>query len=420
MINFEILKKIGSGAYCKVYEIQEHVTNERYALKIGTNSEFKNQTANCIKSLAKVNDSSICKMKAVWIDDGQIYEVYELYEDGDLGGILEREQNQRLSLQTALTIFKCICRAVNILHQNLVLHGDIKPDNIFCRTREGKQEYSLGDFGFSRVLNSPDSVSLDFIGSPVYMAPEGLIHKGITLESDNYSLGVLLYVMIFGEVPFYSATTEDLFLSISNKEPCFKKNGVVIPNNLEGLIRGLLKVESRTRLTDMELRELVVENSNFIQEYSCFQCNDQKKEDLQSAEICKRVIDILFTTCRDLEYSALLTLFVLSIEESLLQKYPINGTRLDKIAEERMNISKTTYINQSLIATKLKAEHSFRVLASEFLRSVHNNSELLHLLYGLICYVENGRNAMHESQRIGQARLADQEIKALISCGGIF
>ena len=102
-----------------------------------------------------------------------------------------------------MEIFKQICNGYKVLYQNKIIHRDIKPENILMH--DGV--YKIADFGFGRIVDSLDDISIKTIlGSPIYTAPQILERQGYSAKCDIWSLGVLLYQLLFFETPFNMKT----------------------------------------------------------------------------------------------------------------------------------------------------------------------------------------------------------------------
>ena len=126
-----------------------------------------------------------------------------------------------------------------------IIHRDIKPDNIFF---DSKGDAFLGDFGFAIQLDSKTHKTKEILGSPLYVAPEGLSGDGLGLKSDIYSLGITFYSLLFGKVPFYEDSPQKLYLSLRKGwEIDFGKWGE--SEILKKLILGMLKFSAHERMT---------------------------------------------------------------------------------------------------------------------------------------------------------------------------
>ena len=110
--------------------------------------------------------------------------MYDYYEQGDLNQHLNKFG--RLSIETALKLFKDLVHGVKATFDNNVIHRDLKPENIFLRGDSAV----IGDFGLCRILDSKHQQIRGPVGSPMYMSPESLKKEEYGLKSDLYSLGV--------------------------------------------------------------------------------------------------------------------------------------------------------------------------------------------------------------------------------------
>ncbi|MEW6731220.1 MAG: protein kinase [Acidobacteriota bacterium] len=132
----------------------------------------------------------------------------------------------QLSFDRILTIMQQVCAGVATAHQGRIVHCDLKPDNIFLETTEGNQEIvQIVDFGIARLREISGTGSLHsvhtggVVGTPYYMSPEQCLGEKIYFHSDIYSLGIILYEMLTGTVPFKSANAADVALQHIRSEP---------------------------------------------------------------------------------------------------------------------------------------------------------------------------------------------------------
>lgn len=136
--------------------------------------------------------------------NNNFYFIYEYCNGGTLENLLAKEK--KLTEQRALLIFKQLLDAFQILNKYNIMHRDMKPDNIFFHNGVIK----LGDFGFCKNLGSAEDMAKTMLGSPIYMAPEVLKGEIYSIKADIWSLGVVLYEMVFGHCPFQSNSIANL------------------------------------------------------------------------------------------------------------------------------------------------------------------------------------------------------------------
>ncbi|MCR4720708.1 MAG: Stk1 family PASTA domain-containing Ser/Thr kinase [Lachnospiraceae bacterium] len=198
---YEIIDKVGSGGMANVYKAKCHRLNRYVAIKV-LKSEFSSDT-NFIKkfraeaqSVAGLSHPNIVSVYDVGDDDGLHYIVMELVEGITLKRFIERKQ--RLEVKDAVGIAIQICQGMEAAHNHHIIHRDIKPQNIII-SRDGKVK--VADFGIAKAASSY-TLTQDGEGSVHYLSPEQARGGYSDERSDIYSLGVTLYEMLTGQVPF--------------------------------------------------------------------------------------------------------------------------------------------------------------------------------------------------------------------------
>ncbi|MCR5829801.1 MAG: Stk1 family PASTA domain-containing Ser/Thr kinase [Lachnospiraceae bacterium] len=198
---YEIIDKVGSGGMANVYKAKCHRLNRYVAIKV-LKSEFSSDT-NFIKkfraeaqSVAGLSHPNIVSVYDVGDDDGLHYIVMELVEGITLKRFIERKQ--RLEVKDAVGIAIQICQGMEAAHNHHIIHRDIKPQNIII-SRDGKVK--VADFGIAKAASS-FTLTQDGEGSVHYLSPEQARGGYSDERSDIYSLGVTLYEMLTGQVPF--------------------------------------------------------------------------------------------------------------------------------------------------------------------------------------------------------------------------
>ena len=137
------------------------------------------------------------------------YFVYEYCNGGTLEKLLKK--NGPLGEKQSLLYFKQLTNAFRVLNENNIMHRDIKPENILIHDGVLK----VADFGFCKPLEDRDGMAETMLGSPIYMAPEVLKGEMYTIKADVWSLGVVLYRMVFGVCPFESNNIAKLILILN-------------------------------------------------------------------------------------------------------------------------------------------------------------------------------------------------------------
>jgi len=224
---YRVIRELGIGGMGAVYlaERNDGKIEQNAAIKM-LKREFnveklRHSFKREIAILAKLNHPNIAHLfDAGTTDDGIPYLIMEYVEGNTIDKFCEINN---LSLKVRLKLFNKVCEAVSFAHQNLIIHRDLKPSNILV-TSMG--EVKLLDFGISKILNEEHSektntVTLLGAMTPEYASPEQIRNEKITTASDIYSLGVVLYKILTGTLPynFEGKTNGNLLKIVTETEP---------------------------------------------------------------------------------------------------------------------------------------------------------------------------------------------------------
>ena len=198
---YEIIDKVGSGGMADVYKALCHRLNRYVAIKIlkpeySTDAGFVQKFRAEAQSVAGLSHPNIVSVYDVGEDDGLYYIVMELVEGLTLKRFIEKRK--KLDVKEAVGIAIQIAMGMEAAHTHHIIHRDIKPQNIII-SREGKVK--VADFGIAKAATS-NTISQNAIGSVHYLSPEQARGGYSDERSDIYSLGVTLYEMLSGQVPF--------------------------------------------------------------------------------------------------------------------------------------------------------------------------------------------------------------------------
>jgi eukaryotic-like serine/threonine-protein kinase len=220
---YNILSEIGKGATALVYLGEDSFANRQVAIKVAKNDPgLSPEEARRYEKLF-LNEASL----AGKLNHPNIVTVYDAVVDGELrylvmehvgGGSLKRYCNEANLLpirQVVLIIFKC-CRALDYAFQNGVIHRDIKPANILIAD---KDDIKISDFGTAQISHSTQTQLDGFLGSPAYMSPEQINEAPPSTQSDIYSLGVVMYELLAGRLPYTANNSVQMINKILNEEP---------------------------------------------------------------------------------------------------------------------------------------------------------------------------------------------------------
>ena len=236
---YEIIEKIGSGGMATVYKAKCHVLNRYVAIKIlrdefTTDEEFIKRFEVEAQSAASITHPNIVSVYDVGVDGSQHYIVMELIKGKTLKEIVIEEKGPlpwKWSIQIAIQI----ASALEIAHRNNIVHRDIKPHNIII-TEEGVAKVT--DFGIAKaVSNSTITAFGTTMGSVHYFSPEHARGGFTDAKSDLYSLGVVMYEMLTGKVPFEADTPVSVALKHMQEEP---KTAIEINPNIPSAVNDVI------------------------------------------------------------------------------------------------------------------------------------------------------------------------------------
>ena len=218
---YEIIEKVGNGGMATVYKATDLVLKRYVAVKVlrdefTTDEEFIKRFETEAQSAAKLVHPNIVSIFDVGIDNGIYYIVMELIQGKTLKEIILEERGP-LPWKWSLNVVIQIASALEMAHKNNIIHRDIKPHNIII-TEDGIAKVT--DFGIAKaVSNSTITAFGKTIGSVHYFSPEHARGGYTDAKSDLYSLGVVLYEMVTGRVPFDADTPVSVALKHMQEEP---------------------------------------------------------------------------------------------------------------------------------------------------------------------------------------------------------
>ncbi|MGL5749487.1 MAG: Stk1 family PASTA domain-containing Ser/Thr kinase [Paraclostridium sp.] len=289
---YEIIKKIGDGGMAFVYEAKDKLLNRTVAVKVlrpefVDDEEFLGKFKREAEAVASLSHPNIVNVYDVGSDGKVHYIVMELVEGQNLKDIIKNEGT--LDEYTALDITKQIARALGAAHKKGIIHRDIKPHNILI-SNEGRL-VKVTDFGIAKAVSSSTMTSTgSIIGSVHYFSPEQAKGKLVGNTTDLYSLGIVLYEMIIGRVPFRGDSPISIALQHINDEIDFtQEEKVAIPQSVRNIIKKLTSKSSADRYqgTDELIEDIEYIEKNidldFIKEYDNYATKKIDEVELNSA-----------------------------------------------------------------------------------------------------------------------------------------
>lgn len=249
---YEVLHILGTGGMGQVYLGQHSETGQQVAIKVlstglAHQSGFVDRFRREVEAMEKFTHPGIVRLYDSGIDHDFPWFAMEYIEGETLLARLRRER--RLPWRTAFDYAAQICRALKAAHDHGVIHRDLKPSNLLV-DRLG--HLRLTDFGVAQLFDAERlTLTGGVIGTAEYMSPEQAEGKRATKQSDLYSVGILLYVMITGRPPFQGKSTVDVLHK--QRFGLYDKARVVVPElppRVDDTINRLLEKEPQKRFPD--------------------------------------------------------------------------------------------------------------------------------------------------------------------------
>src|SRR5262245_52606752 len=243
---YQIESLLGEGGMATVYAAHHRLVDRPCAVKVMNAQLAKNavirerfrREAKAAQKLAHPNIIEIFDQGE--LPDGSLFLVMEILEGETLADLVTRGA---LHIERALPIAIQIARALARAHDLEVIHRDLKPENIFlARNDDGSDRVKLLDFGIARSMQDARLTGAgEVFGTPQYMAPERITSIDSGPASDLYALGVILYEMLAGELPFDAPDIATFFLKhLKEPPPPLRAKGVDVPQALEKLVLDLM------------------------------------------------------------------------------------------------------------------------------------------------------------------------------------
>ncbi|MFC2169327.1 protein kinase [Acidobacteriota bacterium] len=237
---YQIIEELGKGGMGKVYKAHDTEIKEKVALKlikpeISADKKTIERFQNELKFARKISHRNVCRMYDLNKEKGRYYITMEYIPGEDLKSMIR--MSDRLAVGTAIKIAKQVCEGLSEAHRLGVVHRDLKPNNIMI-DKNGNAR--IMDFGIARSLKAKGITGAGvMIGTPEYMSPEQVEGKEVDQRSDVYSLGVILYEMVTGQVPFEGDTPFTIGVKHKSEIPKNPRElNAQIPDDLS---RGILK-----------------------------------------------------------------------------------------------------------------------------------------------------------------------------------
>ena len=235
---YEIIKSIGEGGMANVYLAYDTILDRNVAIKVlrgdlANDEKFVRRFQREALSASSLSHPNIVAMYDVGEDNGLYYIVMEYVEGKTLKQLLKKRGS--LTLSEAIDIMLQLTDGMAHAHDSYIVHRDLKPQNIMI---EDDGQIKITDFGIAMALNSTQLTQTNSVmGSVHYLPPEQAAGKGTTIKSDIYSMGIIFYELLTGELPFKGDSAVEIALK-QMKEPLpdVHKLNNDIPQSIENII----------------------------------------------------------------------------------------------------------------------------------------------------------------------------------------
>ena len=235
---YEVIKSIGEGGMANVYLAYDTILDRNVAIKVlrgdlANDEKFVRRFQREALSASSLSHPNIVAMYDVGEDDGLYYIVMEYIEGKTLKQLLKKRGS--LTLSEAIDIMLQLTDGMAHAHDSYIVHRDLKPQNIMI---QDDGQIKITDFGIAMALNSTQLTQTNSVmGSVHYLPPEQAAGKGTTIKSDIYSMGIIFYELLTGELPFKGDSAVEIALK-QMKEPLpdVHKLNNDIPQSIENII----------------------------------------------------------------------------------------------------------------------------------------------------------------------------------------
>ena len=247
--DFTIVKELGSGSFGRVYLVTHKKTKANYAIKAidkrnKANIEEKPYFRREVEVMYKIHHPNVIKLYSHFEDNNFCYFIMEYIAKGNMFGLIPTDKKKRISTQLVANLIKDIISAVYFLHNMSppIIHRDIKPENVLLADNFVAK---LTDFGWSNYIQE-DQKRTTVCGTPIYLAPEIIKEQGHDERVDIWCIGVLLFELTTGTVPFPGNDIESLENNILKMRIQWPKE---INVDAKNLISKILKLDPNARIS---------------------------------------------------------------------------------------------------------------------------------------------------------------------------
>jgi serine/threonine-protein kinase len=247
---YKLIKKLGSGGMSVVYEAQDLMLERLVAIKIlrqdySTDMAFRERFRSEARAAANLSHPNIVTVHDFGLDTGRLFIVMEQVPGTDLKSLIKTKG--RLAVKETIDLITQAANGLGYAHRAGIVHCDVKPQNLLVTP---DQRVKITDFGIARALSTitPDEQNDLIWGSPLYFSPEQAAGLAPSPASDVYSLGIIMYEMLTGSLPFIAESAQELIRLHLDVEPVSpSKLNPAISDELDQIVCKLLSKEPSAR-----------------------------------------------------------------------------------------------------------------------------------------------------------------------------
>ena len=294
---YQIIKSIGEGGMANVYLAYDTILDRNVAIKIlrgdlANDEKFVRRFQREALAASSLSNPNIVEVYDVGEDNGQYYIVMEYIEGKHLKELLKKRGH--LTLTEVVDIMLQITDGMSVAHDSYIIHRDIKPQNIMI-LENGLVK--ITDFGIAMAMNATQLTQTNSVmGSVHYLPPEQANGKGATLQSDIYSMGILMYELLTGKLPYRGENAVEIALKhLKEPLPSIREEMPSLPNSIENIIKRATAKNIKNRYNDArEMHEdllTCLDDSRAKEPIVDFKYSENNYDDTKMVKIVKDIGD---------------------------------------------------------------------------------------------------------------------------------
>ena len=293
---YQILKSIGEGGMANVYLAHDTILDRDVAVKVlrgdlANDEKFVRRFQREAISASSLSHPNIVEMYDVGEDDGNYYIVMEYIEGKTLKNLIKKRG--ALTLAEVIDIMLQLTSAVTCAHDSYIIHRDIKPQNVLIK-EDGTVK--ITDFGIAMALNSAELTQTNSVmGSVHYLPPEQANGNGATIKSDIYSLGILMFELLTGSLPFKGDNAVEIAIKqMKDQIPSVKEYNSSIPQTIENIILKACAKNPKNRYDSVSIMhediKTALDEERISEERYVYKCSEH--DDLEETKILPNIKEI--------------------------------------------------------------------------------------------------------------------------------